>query len=183
MTRAVRVSQSARLSYRLLGADDAELLFELDQDPEVMRFISDGVVTPKDKIRNVFLPRLASYTAPEKGWGMWGTFCNATDEFLGWIIARPMHFFSDQPHFDDIELGWRFKQKSWGKGIATEAAQHVMNTISETTGIKTFSAIAVTENYASIKIMTKLGMAFVSSGIHKDPLGDMLIDTYSLTLT
>lgn len=180
MGNHVKVIDSERLTYRLLGSDDAELLYELDQDPEVMRFISDGVLTSKDKILNVFMPRLMSYTDPTQGWGMWGVFSKISGDYLGWILVRPMHFFSETPQFDDIELGWRFKQQSWGKGIATEAAKKIMDTLQEQTDIKIFSAIAVTENYASIRIMQKLGMTFVSSGIHKDPLGDMHVDTYSL---
>ena len=38
----VTVSNSTRLTFRLMGQDDAQALWELDQDPEVMRFINGG---------------------------------------------------------------------------------------------------------------------------------------------
>ena len=180
----VLVEPSERLTYRLLNptSDDTNLLFELDQDPEVMRFISNGVPTSMETINEVFVPRLSSFTSIQKGWGMWGVFTATNNKFIGWVLVRPMHFFSDNPQFHDLELGWRFKRSSWGQGYATESAQHVLSALANQTGITTFSAIAVTENHASINIMKKLGMQYVDSGVHKDPLGDMLVDTYRITL-
>jgi len=177
------IENSERLRYRLLTSKDAEILFDLDQDPEVMRYISNSKATPMAKIRSTFLPRLASYTDYQKGWGMWGVFSLSGEAFLGWILVRPMHFFSAAPQFDDIELGWRFQRKFWGRGFASEAAKHIMYALYHQTGIQTYSAIAVKENKASIAIMEKLGMQYVSSGLHQDPLGDMRVDTYSITLT
>jgi RimJ/RimL family protein N-acetyltransferase len=180
----VSVAPSERLYFRLLEAnqDDGNLLFELDQDVEVMHFINGGKPTSRDEIAEVFLPRLNAYRDAEKGWGLWAVFQSEDDQYLGWVLVRPMHFFSDSPDFDDIELGWRFKKSSWGKGIATEASKQIMYALHEQCHYKLFSAIAVTENYASIAIMKKLGMTFQSSGIHKDPLGDMLVDTYQVKL-
>ena len=42
-----------------------------------------------------------------------------------------MHFFSDTPEFDNLELGWRFFRSSWGKGYASEAAIHIKQALSE----------------------------------------------------
>ncbi|MDM7859905.1 GNAT family N-acetyltransferase [Alteromonas sp. ASW11-36] len=178
----VTVVPTEHLSFRLLepNATDAVLLWELDQDPEVMRFINGGKPTSKTEIDQVFLPRLISYTNPESGWGMWGVFDQ--QQFVGWILVRPMNFFSERPKLANLELGWRFKRSTWGKGIATEAAQQVMRSIREQTGVTLFSAIAVKENTASIRIIEKLGMQFKYSGIHHDPLGDMQVDTYTVKL-
>jgi RimJ/RimL family protein N-acetyltransferase len=165
--------------------EDQELLFSLDQDPEVMRFINGGQPTTREALQDVMMPRLAAYTRPDKGWGMWGVFDRAGGRFYGWVLVRPMHFFTPDAHKPDLnldlELGWRFFKAVWGKGIATEAASHVMNSLHELTGVNRFSAIAVKENAASIRIMQKLGMRFIESGLHKDPLGDMVVDTYGLS--
>lgn len=182
MSNQLCINPSARLRYRLLGSKDANLLFELDQDPDVMRFISNGQITPIEKIHSTFIPRLAAYTDAMKGWGMWGVFCEPDDIFSGWILVRPMYFFSNAPEYKNLELGWRFKKNCWGKGIATEAARHIMDYLHTQTGINTFSAIAVTENTASINIMHKLGMQYVSSDLHKDPLGDMHVDKYTINI-
>lgn len=178
----VTVEPTTRLSFRLLepNTEDGKLLWQLDQDPDVMHFINGGKLTSKTEIEQVVLPRLASYSNAVSGWGMWGIF--SQKEFVGWILVRPMDFFSDQPQLANLELGWRFMRSTWGQGIATEAAQQVMQSIRMQTGITLFSAIAVKENTASIRIMQKLGMQFKRSGIHHDPLGDMQVDTYEVKL-
>lgn len=179
----MKITESSRLSYRLLDPyEDQENLFLLDQDPDVMRFINGGQPTTKEQIQQVMTPRLASYTNPDKGWGMWGAFDKDDQQFYGWVLVRPMHFFSPASDESDLELGWRIYKSVWGRGIATEAAKHIMHSLHELTGIKRFSAIAVKENVASIRIMEKLGMRFLKSGVHEDPLGDMEVETYLIDL-
>ncbi len=174
----MKILNSNRLSYQLLNTNDFQLLFELDQDPEVMKYINGGKPTTKEDIEKVYLPRMDSYTNISQGWGLWKVTINSSGEFIGWILVRPMGFFSDRPQLKNLELGWRFMKKSWGKGYATEAAQHIMNALINNKCVAQFSAIAVSDNLASIAIMKKLGMQFQKKDIHKDPLGDMLVEYY-----
>jgi RimJ/RimL family protein N-acetyltransferase len=163
-----------------MDESDTQDLFDLDQNPDVMKFINGGKTTSMDDIKNIFLPRMASYTNPDKGWGLWKVNVLQSNLFIGWVLVRPMDFFTENPQFNDLELGWRFKQESWGKGYATEAAKQIMQALIENKSATEYSAIAVTENQASINIMKKLGMKFQKHDIHKDPLGDMQVDYYSL---
>ncbi|WP_196137636.1 GNAT family N-acetyltransferase [Aliikangiella sp. G2MR2-5] len=176
----IEVASTARLSFRLLGAEDKELLFELDQDPEVMKYINGGKMTTMKDVEEVYLPRLASYSSPEKGWGMWGVFVKNNEDFIGWILVRPMEFFSENPEFDNLELGWRFKRSSWGNGYGTEAAKAVMDAVGEPDDVKRLSAVAMLGNEASVNIMKKLGMEYIKTYTHKDPLGDIEAVYYSL---
>ena len=54
-----------------MSADDAELLYQLDQDPEVMRFITGGNPSSMEQINNILVPRMESYSNEQKGWGLW----------------------------------------------------------------------------------------------------------------
>ena len=179
-SRLLSIPSSTRLSFTLMNTNDKQLLFDLDQDPEVMKYIS-GKITSMEDIDNIFIPRMLAYRNPEKGWGIWQVNLAASGEYIGWIIVRPMHFFSDSPEFSNLELGWRFKRSYWGKGYATEAANAVMNTLVDDRGYRHFSAIADPNNEASINIMKKLGMIFVKKDIHKDPLGDSVVVFYELS--
>ena len=156
----------------------AELLFELDQDPEVMRFINGGKPSTRQEVESKYLPRMESYTTPEKGWGIWGAWKLKPEEFIGWILVRPMHYFDEARNDDDLELGWRFKKSAWGRGYATEAAKTVMESL-ELNGVRQFSALAEEENEASINVMKKLGMKYLKTALHKDPLGDAEVVYYS----
>jgi len=176
------IKHSERLSFRLMDDTDAVLLFELDQDPAVMEFINQGKLTSRAEIDDIFIPRMMQYRNPDKGWGLWQVNTLADDEFIGWILVRPMHFFTNDRDDTDIELGWRFIQKSWGKGYASEAAKTVMSALHQQAGYHTFSAVAVPGNTGSIRMMTLLGMTYQKTAIHKDPLGDTEAVYYSVTL-
>jgi RimJ/RimL family protein N-acetyltransferase len=116
------VNNSTRLSFRLMGKDDALDLWTLDQDPEVMHFLNGGKPNSIETINNVFIPRMEAYRDTKKGYGIWRVTDKQSQEYLGWILVRPMDFFTDKPDFTNLELGWRFFKKTWGQGYATEAA-------------------------------------------------------------
>jgi RimJ/RimL family protein N-acetyltransferase len=175
----MQVPDSERLSFALMGPEDAELLFELDQDVEVMRYINGGTMTSRQDVDDVFLPRLAKYTRADKGWGMWKVIRRDDQSFIGWVLVRPMQFFSDAPEYDNLELGWRFKRAAWGQGFATEAARAIQTALTGLGEVRRFSAIAMPGNAASIGIMKKLGMQYQKTGIHKDPLGEDEVVYYS----
>ena len=172
------IENSKRLRFEMMTDKHAELLFELDQDPEVMRFITDGKTTTRREIETKYVPRMESYTDVEKGWGIWGVWLRDSSQFAGWILVRPMHFFDAARNDDDLELGWRFKQKFWGKGIATEAALAVMKAL-QSSGVRQFTAMAREENVASTSVMKKIGMSYRKTDLHKDPLGESMVVYYS----
>jgi RimJ/RimL family protein N-acetyltransferase len=174
------INSSARLSYKSMTKEDGKLLFQLDQDPEVMRFINGSKPSTMRDINDVLLPRMESYVNPLKGWGLWQVNISASNEYIGWVLVRPMNFFSDAPEFDNLELGWRFFQSSWGKGYATEAALHIKNTLAKNKNLKSFSAIAVEDNLGSIAVMKKIGMSYVKSYLHKDPLFESQVVYYQI---
>lgn len=167
----MEIQNTKRLSFRLMDENDAALLFELDQDVEVMRYINGGIKTTMEEVKNSFIPRLNSFTEREKGWGLWQVNRLDSQQFIGWILVRPMHFFSDNPEYSNLELGWRFKQSSWGQGYATEAALAVKQVFITNPNVTQFSAIANPENRGSINIMRKIGMGFISNNKQNDPNG------------
>jgi len=176
------VENSERLRFQLMDETDANLLFQLDQDEEVMRYINGGKMTTMQQIDEVYMPRLLSYTNTKNGWGMWKTVIRETDEFIGWVLVRPMDFFSDNAQLDNLELGWRFNRSSWGKGYGTEAALSVKKALLRAGGIKKLSAVAFEENKGSVNIMQKIGMKYIKTDIHKDPLGDAEVVYYEIEL-
>jgi RimJ/RimL family protein N-acetyltransferase len=151
---------------------DADLLFQLDQDPEVMRYITGGTMTTGEEIRDTYVPRMQSYTQVENGWGLWKITVTGSDKFIGWILIRPVEFFTDSPENNNLEVGWRLMRSAWGKGYATEAAKAVMPAIEWNGNCDRFTALAVEDHQASINVMKKLGMRYLESGLNVDPLGD-----------
>ena len=182
----MNIPDSTRLSYQFMTRNDAELFFELDQDSEVMRYINGGKITSMEDIIAVFIPRLERYADQNKGWGMWRVSLathQQSDLFLGWILVRPMDFFTDMPQWDNLEIGWRFKQIAWGKGYATEAAQAVMDVVTQDSKLNSISAIALEDNLESINIMKKLGMKFLKKKYVDDSLVKAEVVYYQKSLT
>ena len=62
---------------------DADNLFDLDGDPEVMRFLTGGKPTPRDVIENEILPRFLRYHKHSEGFGVWAAIERSTGAFLG----------------------------------------------------------------------------------------------------
>ncbi len=169
MSSIPAIPDSARLRYRLMNVRDAhdlQLLWELDQDPDVMHFLNDRKPTPWEDLVNFQAPRIASFTIPEAGLGIWEVRDRQSDEYLGWIIARHYRFDRPERETDNLELGWRFKRAAWGKGIATEAARAIMTVLAQNPAVRVFSAMADPANLASIGVMKKLGMRHVDERLH-----------------
>lgn len=177
----MEVQPSQRLRYELVNNNDAQHLFELDSDPEVMRYVAKGKTTPMEDIIEKALPRLNKYTNAALGWGMWKAIDKESDEFLGWVLVRPFDFFTDEVQWHNLEIGWRFKQKFWGKGFASEAALAVQNALkrfyavpqkSAPAQVTKLSAIADKDNLGSIGVMKKLGLTYVKSYMFQLPNGE-----------
>ncbi|WP_394131722.1 GNAT family N-acetyltransferase [Shewanella maritima] len=179
------------LIIQLMRLDEADLLFELDQDPEVMKYINGGKPSSRHDIEQRMLPRISRFLNPDKGWGFWKVTAKASDDlpanlhnqFLGWVLIRPMGFFTEHANYQDIEVGWRFKQIAWGKGVATQSAKHLMQHITKNqTDIEKFSAIAVPDNMGSIAVMKRLGMDFIEQ-THDPETQTLTVVLYSVEVS
>ena len=170
----LQIGATTRLHFTLLSEQDAQLLFEVDQDAEVMRYINGGTLTSMQTIVEVMLPRMAHYRNPVLGYGIWQVRRNDDNAYLGWVLIRPMGFNSQTPSTDDVEIGWRFKCQYWGCGYASEAAAAVAQAVlAHNPKVQFLSAIAMPDNAGSIGVMRKLGMQFVKRYLHCDALGDV----------
>jgi RimJ/RimL family protein N-acetyltransferase len=63
--------QTERLILRRFTLDDVDLATELDSDPEVMRYITGGLPTPRDEIRDDYLPSWLAYYERGDAYGFW----------------------------------------------------------------------------------------------------------------
>jgi RimJ/RimL family protein N-acetyltransferase len=144
---------------------DAELLFELDSDPEVMRYIGPcglpSAAAYRERIRTVWLPY---YAHPPRAFG--AAFEKATGQFVGWFFLRsaPDYKFAKEAGWvrsSDLELGYRLRRTAWGRGLATEAATALVRTALANPEITAVVAAALVTNRASWRVMEKIGMTRV----------------------
>jgi RimJ/RimL family protein N-acetyltransferase len=183
MTAAIQIPPTPRLKFRLMGASDAPLFFELDQDPEVMRYLNDGKPSTWEHIRDAFVPRTGRFTNAATGCGLWEVRTREAGEYLGWILVRPYGFDTSDHEPDILELGWRLKRHCWGKGIATEAARAILDVLRPQPGVRAFCALADEANLASTAVMRKLGMRFVDRRVHRTPWRNFDVVCYEMANT
>src|SRR3954471_22500373 len=117
MTTVEEYLRTERLVLRRFTTDDADLLAELDSDPEVMRYITGGRPTPRDEIVNEVLPALLSYYDRFEGFGFWAAIERDTGQFLGWFHLRPAP--GDGPA--EVELGYRLRRAAWAADTRPKA--------------------------------------------------------------
>ena len=147
--------ETERLVLRRFTEADVENLFDLDSDPEVMRFITGGKPTPRDVIRDETLPRFLHYYERFEGFGFWAAIERSTGEFLGWFHFRPPE--GSGP--DEAELGYRLKGSAWGKGYATEGSRALIHKGFAELGVRRVVASTMAVNAASRGVMEKAGLA------------------------
>ena len=74
--------ETERLSLRRFTESDADNLFELDNDPDVMRFINGGVATPRQVIHDVLMLGFLRYDSLNPGHGFWAVIEKQSGDFL-----------------------------------------------------------------------------------------------------
>ena len=149
--------ETDRLLLRRFSEADVDNLFDLDSDPEVMRFINGGTPTPRDVIEHDLLPRFLSYYERCAGYGFWAAIDKATGEFLGWFHFRPPEGASP----GEVELGYRLRQAAWGQGYGTEASRALIRKGFTALGVRRVVASTFADNLASRRVMEKAGLTLV----------------------
>jgi RimJ/RimL family protein N-acetyltransferase len=160
--------ETDRLTLRQFTADDADLLIELDSDPEVMRHLTGGAATPAEEIRELAVPSiLAGYERWNGQLGLFAAYERDGDAFIGWFCLRPER---DGPR-DEAELGYRLRQDAWGKGYATEMSRALLHKGFTELGMQRVWADTMTVNRGSQHVMEKVGMTFTTDiGVPDDML-------------
>ena len=152
--------ETERLILRELLPTDVEGMFELDSNPEVHRFVGKKPVKHIDESRQMIESIRNQYVT--NGIGRWAVILKETNEFIGWsgikLITDPIN-----GHQNFYEIGYRFIQKHWGKGYATEAGLAFVDFAFNEMKVDALYAYADSGNENSRRILEKLGLRFVNS--------------------
>lgn len=148
--------QTERLALRRFTEADGEALFDLDSDPEVMRFLNGGTPTPRSIVQTVILPRFLQYDEGCPSYGFWAAIERATGEFLGWFSFVP-----SEANWVEIALGFRLRRTVWGQGYGTEGARALVRKAFTELLVPRVVATTYEHNVASRRVLEKLGMRIV----------------------
>jgi len=151
------VLETARLYLREFTLADAQLLVDLNSNPEVVKYLHEQATTlavAQHVLEQIILPQYALYNH-----GRWAVHLKDTNTFIGWCGLK---YVKER---DEIDLGYRFFQNHWGKGYATEAAKATVAYGFDTMKMERIMAMAHIENTASQNVILKCGFQFQKEDI------------------
>lgn len=148
-----------RLTLVDLTIDHIDDLCDLDSDPEVMHYITNGEPRPRSHNEEA-VPRVIKYMAENPGLGLWPTYLTETGEFMGWYILK--HLLDT----GEVEVGFRIKKKFWGMGFSTEAGNALIKHGFETVGLERIVAIVRPDNLPSQSVIKKIGLKEEGKGVY-----------------
>jgi RimJ/RimL family protein N-acetyltransferase len=135
-----------RLRLRSLADTDFDHLEALDNDPEVMQFITGG--RPRSRAETV--------RRMERSRGhRWIAVAKPDDDFVGWFSLRP-----SAESTDDRELGYRLRRSAWGRGLASEGARMLVDLAFAELGAERVWAQTMTANLRSRRVMDRCGLRY-----------------------
>ncbi|HEY9178129.1 MAG TPA: GNAT family N-acetyltransferase [Flavipsychrobacter sp.] len=145
------ILETKRLILRESVVADAPDLFEMNSDPEVLKYTGDAAFRSVEETEEL----IRNYKDYKKhGYGRWTTIVKATNEVIGFCGLK---YLED---IDETDLGYRWKKQHWGKGYATEAGRACLQYGFETLGVEQIVAQVLKDNGASIRVLEKLGMKY-----------------------
>jgi len=149
----MNVLETDRLILRKLTVEDAAFILQLVNEPSWLRFIGDrGVKTLEDARGYILKGPVEMYR--RFGFGLYLTALKEDGAPMGLcgLIKRDS--------LKDVDIGYAFLPRFWGKGYAHEAAAAVLAHGKHTLGLRRIVAITSQDNHSSIKLLEKLGFRF-----------------------
>ena len=147
------ILKTERLILRRQVIEDLDALWALYCDPQITRFIPDA-------------PRSYKEAREELEWhmhghpkysdlGLWATIHKETAKFVGRCGLLPWTIDGQR----EVEVAYTIARDHWGQGLATEAAQGILEYGFEKLKLSRLICLIDPENIASQRVAEKIGMS------------------------
>ena len=144
--------ETPRLFLRQWTPEDREPFYRINSDPRVMEHFP-GTLSRSESEQ--LIVGIESHFA-RHGFGLFAAELRETRQFIGFIgISIPAF---DAPFMPAVEIGWRLDPAFWNRGLATEGARAVLRYAFDVLELKEVVSFTVPDNFASRRVMEKLGM-------------------------
>lgn len=150
--------ETDRLVIRLFRESDADAMFDVWGDPQVMRYIPSGPYQRPEDIRPR-LERLARFHE-HGGRSLWAVCLRRPTEESMW--DRPIGAVGIVPvawEGPETELAFHLAREFWGLGLATEAGAACLAYGFVELGLDRIIGLTFRQNTASHHVLRKLGMS------------------------
>jgi len=158
--------KSERLILRNFEETDAERMFLMDSNPDVMKYIGVPPVSEISESKNIIKMIRQQYI--DNGVGRLAVIEKESGLLIGWsglkLLTKEINGYNNI-----YDLGYRFLPEYWGKGYALESAKASLDFGFNELKADTIYAHAHSENEGSNHILRKLG--FEKTGEFTEPDG------------
>lgn len=144
------VLSTERLILRKMFQNDIRNLLEIFSDPIAMKYYP----STKNESETMEWIKWTQKNYEEYGVGLWIVEDKVTGEFLGQCGIVPQ----EVEGVTEMEIGYLFVRRFWGKGYATEAALACKNYGFERLNLSKMISLIKVDNIPSTKVAERIGM-------------------------
>ena len=148
----MKILETDRLILRRLLLEDLDALFVLYNDPEIRQYFPEGTLTYEETKEELEWFLNGHPEHPELG--LWATIHKETGQFIGRCGLLPWTI----EECDEVEIAYMIAKDYQRQGLATEAAQAILQYGFEKLGLSRLICLMDPANSASQKVARKIGM-------------------------
>lgn len=145
-----KIFQTDRLTIRDFTESDFQEVHDLVKEPEIYKYQHWGPNTEEDTLNFINMCVSQQSEEPRKSFEMAITMTE-TGQLLGAIGIRVRSY-------NKSDIGYWVRRDFWGKGIASEATNGLLEFGFKTLGLNKITATASPENIGSVRVLEKVGM-------------------------
>ncbi|RCJ17771.1 acetyltransferase [Nostoc minutum NIES-26] len=149
---------------RLIGdrlrTEHLDWLCIMHQDPKVMATLAGVRSNEQTKL---FLQENLTHWERYR-FGLWMFRDKIDNRFVGRGGLRNIHIAGN----DEVELAYSLMAEFWGKGLATEMGKAILKVGFQQIGLPEIVCFTMTTNFASQRVMQKLGFQYERDIVHAD---------------
>ena len=146
------ILETKRLILRHLIREDLADLFALYSDPEIRQYFPEGVLNLEETKEELEWHMNGHPKYPELG--LWATIHKETSTFIGRCGLLPWQIDDKL----EVEIAYLLDKSFWHQGLATEAAQGILNYGFEKLNRPRLICLIDPENIASQRVAERIGM-------------------------
>ena len=145
-----KILETSRLILREFELHDAKEMWELNNDPDVIKYTGDPPFESVEEAK-LFLKNYSDYQ--KNGFGRWAVLLKDTNEIIGWCGLK----LNDDTK---VDIGFRFFKKYWNNGYATESAKACLQYGFKNLELTEIIGRASVYNKPSIKVLENIHMNY-----------------------
>lgn len=166
------ILETERLIHRPLLLSDLDEFFIMNYNPNVNLYMRNPIKSKNDVY--LYIQKIINEYESNKI-GRFAVILKETNEFIGFSGLK----FRDKlenGHINFYDIGYRFSEKYWHKGFATESSLAWLDYGFNTMKLPTIYACAFSDNVGSNKVLNKIGFEFINQYLD----GNLFLNWYEI---